>query len=249
LRPYIVPNLAGAAAYNLKRGAPRAKLFEIGHVFGRQGEEVRESERLAVVAAGARFPLDWTRTSPEEYDFWDLKGDVEDLLATAVGIAPGFAPGERPWLHPGRQAEIERSGGVRIGFCGEVHPQVAAAWGIERRMLVAEIDLEPLLDPAGELRVETWSREPMVERDIALVVPEAHAAEDVLAAVRGVGLEHLARVRVFDRYAGPQLAAGHYSLGLRLTFGAERTLTDEEVDGEMKRLLEALRAERGYGIR
>jgi phenylalanyl-tRNA synthetase beta chain len=71
----------------------------------------------------------------------------------------------------------------------------------------------------------------------------------VVSAVRAAGLAHLGRVRVFDRYAGPQLPAGHYSLGLRLTFEAERTLTDEEVDGEMKRLLETLRGERGYEIR
>lgn len=249
LRPFIVPNLARAAAYNLKRGAGRAKLFEIGHAFERMRDEVKESERLALAAAGARFPLDWTRTSPAEYDFWDLKGDLEDLLAAAAGIAPRFVPGEQAWLHPGRQAEIEGPGGVPLGFCGEVHPEVADAWGAERRMLVAEIDLGVLQPEAGELRVETWSREPMVERDVALVVPQAHAAEEVLTAVRGSGLEHLAMVRVFDRYAGPQLAAGHYSLGLRLTFAADRTLTDEEVDGEMKRLLEVLREERGYGIR
>jgi phenylalanyl-tRNA synthetase beta chain len=71
----------------------------------------------------------------------------------------------------------------------------------------------------------------------------------VLTAVHAAGLAHLGRVRVFDRYAGPQLPAGHYSLGLRLTFEAERTLTDEEVDGEIKRLLDALRGERGYEIR
>ncbi|CAN5885969.1 hypothetical protein BH20GEM1_BH20GEM1_19360 [soil metagenome] len=141
LRPFIVPNLARAAAYNLKRGAGRAKLFEIGHAFERMRDEVKESERLALAAAGARFPLDWTRTSPAEYDFWDLKGDLEDLLAAAAGIAPRFVPCEQAWLHPGRQAEIKGPGGVPLGFCGEVHPEVADAWGAERRMLVAEIDL------------------------------------------------------------------------------------------------------------
>jgi phenylalanyl-tRNA synthetase beta chain len=88
-----------------------------------------------------------------------------------------------------------------------------------------------------------------VERDIALVVPAGDLAADILAAVSGSGIDHLKRVRVFDRYAGPQLPEGHYSLGLRLTFEADRTLTDEEVDGEMTRLLERLRKERGYEIR
>jgi phenylalanyl-tRNA synthetase beta chain len=248
LRPYVVPNLARAVAYNVKRGASRAKLFEIGHGFRRRGDDVEESERLALAAAGARFPLDWTRTDPAEYDFWDLKGDLEDVLAVA-GFRPRFVPGARAWLHPGRQAEIEGVGGVRIGFCGEAHPIVADSWGTERRLLIAELELDQLQGASGELRIEAWSREPMVERDLALIVPETDAAVDVLTAVHAAGLAHLGRVRVFDRYAGPQLPAGHYSLGLRLTFEAERTLTDEEVDGEIKRLLDALRGERGYEIR
>jgi phenylalanyl-tRNA synthetase beta chain len=88
-----------------------------------------------------------------------------------------------------------------------------------------------------------------VERDLALVVPAGDGAAEILATVRESGIDHLASVRVFDRYAGPQLPAGHYSLGLRLTFEAERTLTDEEVDGQMTRLLDHLRKERGYEIR
>ena len=248
LRPFVAPNLASAVAYNLKRGAPRAKLFEIGHGFARRGDQVEESERLALAAAGTRFPLDWTRTDPAQYDFWDLKGDLEDVLA-GVGVAARFVPGTRGWLHPGRQAEIEGPGGDRFGFCGETHPVVAESWGSERRLLIAELDLDLLPGQSGALRVASWSREPMVERDVALIVPERDGADAVVSAVRAAGLAHLGKVRVFDRYAGPQLPAGHYSLGLRLTFEAERTLTDEEVDGEMKRLLETLREERGYEIR
>jgi len=249
LRPFVIPNLAGAVGYNLKRGAPRAKLFEIGHAFSRRGGEVEEGERLALAAAGARFRLDWSQTNPPEYDFWDLKGDLEDVLAVAAGISPRFSTGARAWLHPGRQAEVEGPDGTSLGFCGEVHPVVAAAWGTDRKLFVAELDVVALGGPARDLRVETWSREPAMERDLALIVPEGDAAAEILAAVRGAGLDHLGDVRVFDRYAGPQLPEGHYSLGLRLTFEMDRTLTDAEVDGEMKRLMELLRGERGYEIR
>ncbi len=249
LRPFVVPNLARAIGHNLKRGAPRAKLFEIGHAFGRQGSEVEEVERLALAASGTRHPLDWSQTDPPAYDFWDLKGDLEDVLAAAAGISPRFSTGERAWLHPGRQAEVEGPDGASLGFCGEVHPFVTTAWGTERRIFVAELDVAALSGPAGDLRVESWSREPAMERDLALIVPEGDAAAEVLAAVRGVGLDHLGDVRVFDRYAGPQLPQGYCSLGVRLTFEADRTLTDAEVDGEMKRLVKQIRAERGYEIR
>jgi len=249
LRPFIVTNLARAIGHNRKRGAARAKLFEIGHAFGLERGEVVETERLALAASGARFPPDWSQPDPPAYDFWDLKGDVADVLAAGAGMAPGFRPGRRAWLHPGRQAELDGPDGESLGLCGEVHPAVAGSWGVEGRLYVAEIDLSALGAPAADLRVTAWSREPAVERDLALVVPTGHDAAGVLAAVRETGLENLARVRVFDRYAGPQLPAGHYSLGLRLTFEADRTLTDEEVDGEVKRLLDHLREERDYDIR
>ncbi|HEU4463938.1 MAG TPA: phenylalanine--tRNA ligase subunit beta [Gemmatimonadota bacterium] len=249
LRPFLIPNLAGAVVYNLKRGARRAKLFEIGHAFARETGEVEETERLALAAAGERAPLDWSKPHPPEYDFWDLKGDLEDVLAAAAGIAPRFSRGSRAWLHPGRQAAIQSEEGNTLGFCGEVHPSVAVTWGAEQRLFVAELDLAAVHGPDPELRMREWSREPAVERDIALVVPAGDIAAEIVAVVRGAGIDHLKRVRVFDRYAGPQLPEGYYSLGLRLTFEADRTLTDEEVDGEMTRLLERLRRERGYEIR
>jgi phenylalanyl-tRNA synthetase beta chain len=248
LRPFLIPNLARAAAYNLKRGAGRTKLFEIGHAFARVEGDVEETENLALAAAGARDPLHWSEPHLPEYDFWDLKGDLEDVLAAAA-ISPRFSRGSRSWLHPGRQAEIRSEAGTALGFCGEVHPLVVEAWGSERRLLVAELDLGAVSGPDPEMRLEEWSREPAVERDLALVVPAGDLAADILAAVSDSGIDHLASVRVFDRYAGPQLPEGHYSLGLRLTFEADRTLTDEEVDGEMRRLLERLRKERGYEIR
>ena len=236
-------------AYNLKRGAPRAKLFEIGHAFRRLAGEVEETERLALAAGGARSPLDWSEPHPPEYDFWDLKGDLEDVLAAAAANSPRFSKGSRAWLHPGRQAEIESGDGTALGFCGEVHPIVAEAWGSERKLYVAELELAALAGPDPEMRIMEWSREPAVERDLALVVPSGDLAADIVAELWRSGIDHLKGVRVFDRYAGPQLPEGHYSLGLRLTFEADRTLTDEEVDGEMNRLLERLRRERGYEIR
>jgi phenylalanyl-tRNA synthetase beta chain len=249
LRPFIVTNLARVVGYNLKRGSARAKLFEIGHAFESRDGAVIERECLGLAAAGPRFPLDWSQPDPPEYDFFDLKGDLEDLLASTAGIEPLFVEGSRRWLHPGRQAGIVGASGEALGFCGEVHPEVAAGWGVERRLFVAEIDVGEIPDEGAETRVAAWSREPGVERDLALVVPAGDRAADILAFVMAIGVEHLDRARVFDRYSGPQLPDGHYSLGLRLAFSADRTLTDEEVDAEMKRLLELLREERGYEIR
>ncbi len=244
LRPFVFTTLARSVAYNVARGAGRVKLFETGHAF-RAGEERRAA---ALAAAGSRFPLDWSAPDPPDYDFFDLKGDVEDVMERVAGRAPSFAASEIAFLHPGRQAAMVDEEGRPIGFCGELHPRVAEAWGMDGRLYVAEWDLDVMERPAAVLSADI-PREPSVERDMALVVPGGVASADVVAAIREAGVEHLAAIRVFDRYEGPQIEAGHYSLGVRLTFQAGRTLVDEEVDREMERLVARLAEERGLRLR
>jgi phenylalanyl-tRNA synthetase beta chain len=250
LRPYVFATLGSAVAYNLNRQASRVKLFEIGHAFERgsepQGASLRERRQVAMAAAGARGPLDWTATDQTEYDFFDLKGDVEELL-TQFGLGDCVIDrGARRFLHPGRQAEVTDHAGNAIGFCGELHPAVTASWGLAARVFVAELGLDALPADGGTLSVSDVPREPAVTRDLALVVPDGETAQVVLDAVRSVGVEDLDRVEVFDRYRGVQVDQGYYSLGVRLTFRTDRTLTDNEVDEQVDHLMGHLVEERGY---
>ncbi|MBW3661060.1 MAG: phenylalanine--tRNA ligase subunit beta [Gemmatimonadetes bacterium] len=251
LRPFVFTTLGAAVAHNVARGADRVKLFEIGHAFllGESGEAVDESRRLALAAAGQREPLHWSETDPPAYDFFDLKGDVEELVARAGGWRPEFAPADRSWLHPGRQAEIHGADDEPVGFCGELHPRIVEEWGVGRRLYVAELELAPFERPPVVGTYRDFAREPAVERDLALVVPDEDHAAEVVGAIREAGLESLAEVTVFDRYRGAQLPEGRYSLGVRLVFQAGRTLTDEEVDREVDRLIERLERERGWTLR
>lgn len=251
LRPFVFTTLGAAVAYNVARGAQRVKLFEIGHAFGlgTDGASVDERRRLALAASGAREPLHWSTTDAPEYDVFDLEGDIVDVVATAAGWRPAFEPGEWPWLHPGRQAGITGPDGRPVGFCGEIHPRIAEAWGVERRLYVAEIELAPFERAPGPASYRAFAREPASERDLALVVPDEVLAADVVGAVEETGLENLAGVEVFDRYRGAQLPEGRYSLGIRLTFQAGRTLTDDEVDREVDRLIETLEREHGWTLR
>jgi phenylalanyl-tRNA synthetase beta chain len=250
LRPYVFTTLGSAVAYNLNRQASRVKLFEIGHAFDRgaehEGALLRERRRVAMAAAGQRGPLDWTATDQIEYDFFDLKGDVEELLAQ-FGLSDCVVDAStRRFLHPSRQAEVKDPGGNMIGFCGELHPAVTASWGLASRVFVAELGLDGLPTDGDSLSVTDVPREPAIARDLALVVPDGVTARVVVDAVRSVGLEELERVEVFDRYRGVQLECGYYSLGVRLTFRADRTLTDDEVDEQVDNLMGHLVEERGY---
>jgi phenylalanyl-tRNA synthetase beta chain len=249
LRPFLVTTLGRAAAFNVARGARRVKLFEIGHAFhSLPGAPCEERRTMGLAAAGWRFLLDWSQAEPPAYDFYDLKGDVEDIIEGAVGWRPGFIPGSRPFLHPGRQAEILDAAGRPIGFCGELQPRAAEAWGIEQPLYVAEWDVAVFGQPM-EVESTAVPREPSVERDLAVVVPDGVSSATVIAVVRAAELNHLTEVEVFDVYRGPQITAGHISLGLRLTFQADRTLTDAEVDREVGRLIQRLAGEHGFRLR
>lgn len=250
LRPFIVATLGRTVSYNLKRGVRRVKLYEIGRVFSPpdvEGAGCRERRVVALAAAGDRDPLHWSTVESPEYAFFDLKGDLEDVLG-ACGVEARFAPGDHSFLHPGRRAAVLVEG-AEIGFCGEIHPRLAARWDVEDRLCVAEIALDPLTAAPGPLELERVPREPAVERDLALVVPEETRAAEVVDAVREHALEELAGIDVFDRYRGPQVGEGRTSLGIRLTFQADRSLTDDEVDATVAGLVEALERKRGWRLR
>jgi phenylalanyl-tRNA synthetase beta chain len=248
LRPLVVSTLVGAVVHNLNRGANGVRLFEVGHAF-RPGSAggVEEGRRLALAATGPTRPVDWSRPVPP-IDFFDVKGTIEGLLSLAGLDAVAFVPAERGFLHPGRQARLE-DGGKEVGFLGEIHPRVAEGWGIEERLVVAELDLDALTREPPPLLLRPVPREPAVERDLALVVPATHAGERVERAVREAGVEDLVAVEVFDRYRGPQVPDGHVSLGLRLTFQAERTLTVQAIDDRIEALVQGLATEHGYRLR
>ncbi|HUP19510.1 MAG TPA: phenylalanine--tRNA ligase subunit beta [Gemmatimonadota bacterium] len=250
LRPFVFTPLSMAVAHNRRRGAGRVKLFEAGHAFVRsESGEVEERRVLALAASGRREPVHWSRDEEPVYDFWDLKGDVEDLVEGSTGFRPRFAPSDRAWLHPGRQAAVLDGEGREIGFCGEVHPRLSERWGLEGRLQVAELDLEPLVAELPPVVFVEFSREPEAERDLALVVPDGTPSAEVVAAIESDPPAHLAGIEVFDRYSGRQVPEGRYSLGVRLAFRAARTLTDEEIDRGIERLIARLQAERRWTLR
>jgi phenylalanyl-tRNA synthetase beta chain len=171
--------------------------------------------------------------------FFEAKGVVEALLAAARVERAEFRPADEPFLHPGRSAA------VLDGFVGELHPEVAEAYGLEGTVAVFELGVEGLRGPPRE---EVLYRDvtsfPPLRQDIAVVVAEDVPAGRVVEVVRSAGGEALARTEVFDVYRGPQVGEGRKSLALHLVFQApDRTLTDAEADAVRARIVAALAAE------
>jgi phenylalanyl-tRNA synthetase beta chain len=149
-------------------------------------------------------------------------------------------------LHPGRSAAVllagDRAGGQELGFVGELHPLVASAWDLERAA-VFSVDLGLLAHAAtqGTVAFRAFAAVPPLRQDLAVIVPDAVAAADVLDAVRGSAGEMLEDVSVFDVYTGEQVGAGRRSLALALSFRApEETLTDEDVAPARERIVAAI---------
>jgi phenylalanyl-tRNA synthetase beta chain len=246
MRTTLLGSLLDIAARNSARGSDSLALFESARVYlaedtgefaGDRPAPFAEPHRFGGVAVGPLAPRSW-RGGGEAADFFALKGVLE-TLAGQLGAQLDFAPGEEPFLHPGRAAAVS-VGGTPIGWLGEVHPLVCRTWDLEAAVAF-ELDAAPLLAAAtlGEESYEDVTTFPAVYQDLAVVVAADTPAKAVREAVVAGGGELLRAAEVFDLYAGEQLGEDRKSLALNLEFRApDRTLTDEEVAG----LREAIKA-------
>ncbi len=236
LRTMLLPSLLKTLGANL-RHQRRVAIFELARVYLPPLDPLpREERRLGIVMAGSRLPASWNATETS-IDFYDLKGTVEAAFRSIRAQMAVPAPRKAPWLHPARGASVGGEGASGdIGLMGQVHPVVAGRFDVEGvEVYAAEIDLGALLLLAREeVTTRPLPRFPAVERDVALIVPEATTHEEVVRVIRQAAGPALERVALFDVYRGSQVPEGHRSLAFSLSFRApDRTLSDGEVDQAM----------------
>jgi len=248
MRSTLIGGLVGVLVTNLRRQSTRVRLFELGRCFlADAGEETgyRQPQRLALLAAGPALPEQWG-AAERAVDFYDLKGDLEALLAPR---RLRFAPATHPALHPGRCARVLLEDGSDIGVLGELHPRWQQKYELGGPVVVAEIALAPLL-AVPLLAYAEVSRLPAVVRDIALVVSQDCAAATLAAALRAAAPEWVREIRLFDVYQGAGLAADRKSLAFRVTMqDTRKTLADSDADAALAALLAAASACCGAELR
>ena len=178
----------------------------------------------------------------EQYDFYSLKGVVEALL-DVLGIADYdvSAVSDNPTFHPGRCACISKDG-RDIGTIGEIHPLVLQNYGINTKVYAAKLDASALFDlRCVSKEYKPLPKYPATARDIAVLCDDALPVLDMKKAIQKAAGPILERVSLFDVYKGQQVPDGKKSVAWSLSFRApDRTLTDEETDGAMKKVLKAL---------
>lgn len=240
MRPSILPGLLAALLHNQNRQQQRLRLFETGLIFNKEGGKTTQVEHIAGLICGTRSPSNWFNNK-EISDFYDVKGQVEALLALSrSGEQFSFQPGQHPALHPGQCAQINAADGDIVGYVGALHPAVQQALGVHGEVYCFELQTASLLDrqvPAAQ----PLSKFPEVSRDLAIVVDESVPAGEILAAMREQAGEFLTDLRIFDVYQGDAVAKNKKSLALGLTWQHPyRTLSDDEINAIISSCVNAL---------
>ena len=181
-------------------------------------------------------------------DFFSMKGVVEEFFEK-IGMKnrETYDPDAgKPYLHPGRQANIVYDGKV-VGYLGEIHPEVADIYGIGERAYVAVIDMPEIMEYATfDRKYYGIAKYPAVTRDISMVVPKHILAGQIEEVISAKGGKYLESYALFDLYKGAQIKEGFKSVAYSIVFRAkDKTLSDAEVTEAMDRILKALE---GMGI-
>ncbi|TDB45399.1 phenylalanine--tRNA ligase subunit beta [Photorhabdus luminescens] len=243
MRLSLLTGLLTTVVYNQNRQQNRVRLFETGLRFvpdenAEQG--IRQELMLGGVITGNRFEEHWS-LEKQSVDFFDMKGDLEAVLELTGKLSKiSFRTDVNPALHPGQSAGIYLENEY-IGYIGVVHPELESKLDLNGRTVVFEVLWNKLasrvIPDAKEI-----SRFPSNRRDIAIVVPENVAVEDVLAECKKVGVNHIVGINLFDVYCGKGVAEGHKSLAISFILqDTARTLEEEEIAATINKCVAVLK--------
>ena len=252
MRSSLLGSLLQVLKFNQARKQQRVRVFEIGRVFLRDAsvkstdttvEGFDQPMRVAGLASGSADCLQWGRKD-QSVDFYDVKGDVEALLAP---LKARFAPGSHPAMHPGRCAQVVIDSKV-IGFVGELHPQWRQSFDLTQAPVLFELDLSFVLQRKVAMFQPVAKFQP-VQRDIAVVVSDDISHDALMSAIWAAPTAGLLRdAQLFDVYR-PKAAknvsladsATDRSLAVRLTLNSDDvTLSDEQIESVVKAIVDQL---------
>ena len=227
MRPSLLPGLIAAARTNLDRGAPSARLFEIGRRY--LGDN--EHPTLGLLLAGERQPRGWQSGKAHNFDAFDAKAEVLALLDAAGAPVGGLQlfPDAGPTWHPGRSAKLGLGPKTLVAAFGELHPSLTRSLNAPDGAVAAEIYLDAIPAPRSSGHARSRYAPPALQevtRDFAFIVPSNLPADNLLRAIRGADKAAIASVRLFDRFQSPD--------GLSLAFEVtlqpvEKSFTDEQI--------------------
>lgn len=246
LRHSILPSLLKIYEYNKARSNKDVSIFEIGKAFYKKGEEYGETNKIAALMTGDYY---LGIGSKKQVDFYVIKGIVEELLDyLGYGNRYSFVIKEDKMpeeVHPGQTALISVNNDM-VGLVGRVHPALE-----KEAVYVLEIDLDKLLDKkVGKMKYKEISKFPSVKKDLAVVVDKNVTAEEIAVLIKKAGGSSLSKIEAFDVYTGKGIDENKKSIAYSLTFEKmDRTLTDEEINQSIEKIVEMLNKKIGAELR
>ena len=264
MRSTLLGSLLQVLKYNADRRAERVRVFEIGRVFLRDAATkdsdttvagYHQPQRIAGLAFGPADRVQWG-IGARNVDFFDIKGDVESLFAPRI---PAFEAAEHPAMHPGRCARVVVDGHA-VGYVGELHPKWRQSWGLSHAPVMFELELAPaLFREVPSFR--SVPRHQVVERDIAVVVPEGVDYAQLRSTIAGaLGEDMLRDAILFDVYrpkigknaelaGSASLSVAEKSMAIRLMLGGEAALTESQIEAAVQAVVEQLGLRHGARLR
>ena len=251
MRVSLLTGLLQSLSYNQNRQQTRVRLFETGLRFipDESAENgVRQEQIIAGVISGQRNKEHWS-LEKAAFDFFDMKGDVEALLATTANAAAfRFEKAEIDAMHPGQTAAIYHDEDY-VGYVGTLHPEVERKLGLNGRTLVFEL----LVEKIGSRKIpeaQEISRFPANRRDIAVIVEEDVDAKKVLQLIENVGGNYLVDLNLFDVYQGNGIEPGFKSLAIAMILqDQEKTLEEKDINDVVNRVVDTLKNELNASLR
>ncbi len=236
MRTISLNGMLTSLSANYNRRNRNVRLYELGNIYLPKQVPVTElpEERMQ-----------FTLGMYGEGDFYTMKGVIEEFF-DKVGLSgkETYDPNAgKPFLHPGRQANVIYDGQV-MGYLGEIHPQVADNYSIRDRVYVAVIDMPKVVERASfDRKYEGIARFPAVTRDISMVMKKNILVGEVEKIFEAKGGQYLESYELLDLYEGAQITAGYKSVAYSLTFRAkDKTLEEADYAPAMDKILKALEA-------
>ena len=244
LRYSMIPSLYKVYEYNKAREQKDISIFEIGKGFYKKDEVYGEDTKLCVLMSGK---YSTGLNNNKNVDFYVIKGIAEEVL-DYLGYAGrySFMKQEMPKeIHPGQSAMINVNGS-NIGMIGKIHPSVT-----KEDVYVLEINLDELFTKkVGKMKYKEFSKFPSINKDIALVVDKKAVSKDIEKVIKSAGGSLLTNIEVFDVYTGVGVGIDKKSIAYSLTFSdMKKTLTDEEINGLMDKIIDAVSKKCGAELR
>ncbi|MCD7778503.1 MAG: phenylalanine--tRNA ligase subunit beta [Clostridiales bacterium] len=244
MRTQTVNAMLNSLSTNYNRRNSSCYLFETGKVYIPEETPLKKlPDEIPTLTIGMYG---------SDCDFYTLKGVIEELTEVLGFKSKAYylPKSDIPFMHPGRLAEVF-AGNDSIGYLGEVHPQTLKNYSIGTKAYIAVINMAKLIEyTTFEHSFKPLPKYPAVERDIAMLVKDEVTVKEIEDVIRNKGGKHLESVKLFDVYKGAQIEKGFKSVAYSIKFRAsDRTLTDEEVNKPVEKILKELKEKLGAELR